>query len=203
MIQPTAEPNDVPSSLYRSFETLALQCMKRNERLYLLAAMPDPETGRMLNLLSVSKAAAVINLYSDEISGMPADWRRVIQDVFDHSELAFWLPTHPFPTEESHPMSVDRLGILLFSRKPPKWIEDICEAAWMLNKQTHVLFVHTVWNSAWEKRVQRWSTVYHAQAFRLHPTETSIHVLQQPDPCPLPKIGLADFMNTCTRFIVV
>lgn len=177
--------------------------MKRNERLHLLAAMPDPETARMLNLLSISKAAAVINLYPDEISGMSADWRRVIQDVFDHSEQAFWLPMQPSPAEESPPMSVDRLGILLFSRIPPKWIEDICEAAWILEKQTRVLFVHTIWNSAWEKRVERWSTMYHAQAFRLHPGEISPQALQQSDPCPLPKIGLADFLNTCTRFIVV
>lgn len=176
--------------------------MKRNERLHLLAAMPDSETARMLNLLSVSKAAAVINLYPDEISGMPADWRRVIQDVFEHCEQAVWFPTHSFSAEEA-PMNVDRLGVLLFSPKPPKWIEDICEAAWMLEKKTQVLFVHTGWNSTWEKHVQRWSTMYHAQVFRLHPAETSIQVLAQSDPCPLPKIGLADFLNACNRFIVL
>ncbi len=190
-------------SVYLQPPSISLPWMKRNERLHLLAAMPDPETAQMLNMLSVSKAAAVINLYPDEISGIPADWRRILQDVFDHSEQAFWLSTRPFSMEESGPMNVDRLGIVLFTRKPPEWIEDICEAAWMLKKQTHVLLVHTDWNSAWEKRVQRWSTMYQAQTFRLHPVETTTQALRQSDRCPLPTIGLADFLKACKRFIVV
>ncbi|MEW6260866.1 MAG: hypothetical protein AB1547_13315 [Thermodesulfobacteriota bacterium] len=177
--------------------------MKQKEPIHLLVAMPDLDTARILNLLYASKTAAVINLYPDEISGMHADWKRVLQDVFDHPEKAFWLPKHPCPAEESKPMNVDRLGILLFSRKPPEWIEDICEAAWMLKKQPQLLFVHTFWNATLEKRVQRWSFLYHAQSFRLHSAEASVQALQQSDPCPLPHIGLVDFLNACTRFIVL
>lgn len=58
--------------------------------LHILASEPDETVAGLIDAFGGDQGAVVVTLYPDAISGVPADWPRLVDDIFTHDKIICW-----------------------------------------------------------------------------------------------------------------
>lgn len=58
--------------------------------LHLLRSEPDDIASELINALTGIECVTVTCLYPDTVSGLPVDWNRILDDIFDHDRVICW-----------------------------------------------------------------------------------------------------------------
>jgi hypothetical protein len=58
--------------------------------LHILKSEPDDTVADLIEALSGSDGAMVVNLYRDEISGSDVDWEQLVTDIFKADRVISW-----------------------------------------------------------------------------------------------------------------
>ena len=58
--------------------------------LHILRSEPDTAVGQWVERISGPDGVTVTSLYRDDVSGVPVDWDRLVEDIFAHDHVICW-----------------------------------------------------------------------------------------------------------------
>jgi len=58
--------------------------------LHILPSEPDAIVEKWVRRISGEDGITVINLYLDDVSKIPVDWLRLVDDIFSHDRVICW-----------------------------------------------------------------------------------------------------------------
>ena len=58
--------------------------------LHILPSEPDATVEKWVERISGEEGITVINLYRDDVSMIPVDWLRLVDDIFAHARVICW-----------------------------------------------------------------------------------------------------------------
>lgn len=58
--------------------------------LHILRSEPDATVERMVEHISGRDWITVTSLYRDDVSAIPVDWHRLVDDIFSHDRVICW-----------------------------------------------------------------------------------------------------------------